>query len=426
MLRRSKRAIGFAVATLLVATACSSAAPAPTTAPVTAAPATAAPVTAAPVTAAPATAAAVTAAPATAAPATAAPSQPSTGGISDAAKTHTFSWGTFKLAQRIIDKAASGQALNIIVDNQGTAIPVFGAEQKIGTDRGCTNNKTGLKATCALKGPASTDQNAQLAELEAMLTADQVDCLGIESTLPNAFVDIVNKYVDAGIPVFTQNTDVPSSKRFAFFALNERDSGKANGVTTANLVKSMGLTVDTIAMGSGGPDAPWAQDRMGGFAEGFKTVYPNAKFAQTEKTGLPIGNPDYTIQEAIDQAGPYLQGNPNVNFFFHTDQGVEGVATVIDQQGKTGKAWASGFNVSLPILDFIDKGVILTTINQGFDNQAEAAVNACLKYLSAGTVPANPLAYLQPIIITKAGGTGQQSSAEARAHLQKVLATPGP
>jgi ribose transport system substrate-binding protein len=160
---------------------------------------------------------------------------------------------------------------------------------------------------------------------------------------------------------------------------------------------------------------------MGGFEEGYKTVFPDAKFAQDEKNGLPVGAPDFTIQEAIDQAGPYFQGNPDVNLFFHTDQGVEGVATVIDQQGNAGKIWTSGFNVSLPILDFMDKGIILTTINQGFDNQAEAAVRACVDYLAEGTVPADPLAYLQPIIITKDGGEGMQSSADARAHLQEVL-----
>ncbi len=349
------------------------------------------------------------------------PSAGAAGGISDGAKTHAFDWGTFTLSQRIIDKVATGQSLNIIVDNQGTAIPVYGTEQALGTARGCDNNTTGLAATCALKGPATTDQTAQLTELQAMLAADQVDCLGLESPLPDAFVDIVNQYVDAGIPVFTQNTDVANSKRFAFFALNEKDSGHASGVTTANLVKAQGLPIDTIALGSGSPSGPWAQDRMVGFMEGYKTVFPDAKFAQDEKTGLPVGAPDFTIQEAIEQAGPYFQGNPNVNLMFHTDQGVEGVATVIEQQGNTGKAWTAGFNVSLPILDYVDKGIILSTINQGFDNQAEAAVNACLAYLSAGTVPADPLAYLQPIIITKDGGEGMQSAADARAHLMEVM-----
>ena len=340
--------------------------------------------------------------------------------IPDAAKTHTFPWGQFKLAQRIVDKAASGQALNIVINNQGVAIPVFGAEQKIGTDRGCAANQAKLKIACRLTGPASTDATAQLAELETLLSSGQVDCLGIESPTPDAFVDIINKYVAAGVPVYTQNTDVPSSNRFAFFALNERSAGNANGVATGNLVKAKSYTIDTIGMGSGGPEAPWAQDRMGGFEAGYKTVFPNAKFAQDEKTGLPTGK-DYTTEEVVSSVGPYLAGNPKVNLFFHTDQGVEGVGLVIKDKNLTGKVWASGFNVSLQLLDLMDAGIILVTINQGFDNQAEAAVNACVNYLTAGKTPADPLAYLDPIIITKDGGTGQQSSADARAHLKTVL-----
>lgn len=340
--------------------------------------------------------------------------------IADAAKTHTFSWGTFKLAQRIIDKAASGQPLNVVVNNQGVAIPVFGAEQKIGTDRGCAANQAKLKIACRLTGPASTDATAQLAELETLLSSGQVDCLGIESPTPDAFVDIINKYVAAGVPVYTQNTDVPNSNRFAFFALNERASGNADGVATANLVKAKGYTIDTIGMGSGGPEAPWAQDRMGGFEAGYKTVFPDAKFAQEEKTGLPTGK-DYTTEEVVSSVGPYLTGNPNVNLFFHTDQGVEGVGLVIKDKNLTGKVWTSGFNVTLQILDLMDAGIILVTINQGFDNQAEAAVNACVNYLTTGDTPADPLAYLQPIIITKDGGTGQQTSADARTHLKQVL-----
>jgi ABC-type sugar transport system substrate-binding protein len=340
--------------------------------------------------------------------------------IADAAKTHTFSWGEFKLAQRIIDKAASGQALNVVVNNQGVAIPVFGAEQKIGTDRGCAANQAKLKIACRLTGPASTDATAQLAELETLLSSGQVDCLGIESPTPDAFVDIINKYVAAGVPVYTENTDVPKSNRFAFFALNERQAGNANGVATANLVKAKGYAIDTIAMGSGGPEAPWAQDRMGGFEAGYKTVYPDAKFAQEEKTGLPTGK-DYTTEEVVSSVGPYLAGNPNVNLFFHTDQGVEGVGLVIKDKNLTGKVWTSGFNVSLQLLDLMDAGIILVTINQGFDNQAEAAVNACVNYLTTGDTPADPLAYLQPIIITKDGGTGQQTSADARTHLKTVL-----
>lgn len=340
--------------------------------------------------------------------------------IAQAAREVRFDWGTFKLAQRIIDKAANGEPLNIITNNQGTAIPVFGAQQRIGTERGCEKNKDRLAITCRLTGPASTDQTAQLAELETLLTSEQVDCLGIQSIVPDAYVDIINKYVDAGIPVFTQNTDVPNSKRFAFFALDERDAGRINGRTTASIVQTNGYQINEIAMGSGGPEAPWAQNRMGGFEEGYKEVFPEAQFAQDEKSGLPTG-PNYTTQEVIDSVGPYLTGNPNVNLFFHTDQGVEGVATVIQQQGKTGKAWSSGFNISDAILNFIESGEILVTIDQGFDNQPEAAVQACVDFFVDGMLPPDPLAYLDPIVVTKDGGEGQMNVDDARERLQEAL-----
>lgn len=346
-------------------------------------------------------------------------------GVSDKAKTATFPWGTFTLAQRIVDKAAKGDALNIIVDNQGTAIPIYGAEQKIGVDRGCAANKSRINMSCRLTGPATTDQTAQLAELETLLASNQVDCLGLETPVADAFVDIINKYVAAGVPVFTENSDVPNSHRFAFFALNEVASGTANGTTTANIVKAQGLKIDTIAMGSGNPTAQWAQDRMTGFEAGYKTVFPDAKFFNDPKSGIPTGV-DFTTQEVIDSVGPFLAGHPNVNLFFHTDQGVEGVGSIIQSKGLQSTVWTSGFNVSLPILDSIDAGSTLVTINQGFDNQSEAAVTACTDFLTEGKLPPDPLAYLKAIIITKNGGTGQQTSADARTELNSVTASPSP
>ena len=352
-------------------------------------------------------------------------------GVSTDAASHDFDWGTFTLAQRIADKAAAGEALNIIVNNQGVAIPVFGAEQQIGTDRGCEANGDRLSITCRLTGPPTTDQGAQLAELETLLASDQVDCLGIQSIQPDTYTDIINKYVDAGIPVFTQNTDVPNSKRFAFFALNEFDAGVASGRTTATLVNELGLDITGIATGSGGPDAPWAQDRQGGFRTGYLEVNPDAEglFQQTNVNdvgqildGIPTG-PNYTTQEVIESVGPYLSANENVNLFFHTDQGVEGVGEVIDRAGTAGSVFASGFNVSLRILDLIENDIVLSTINQGFDNQAEAAVRACVDYLADGALPDSPLAYLDPVIITKAGTAGAtETSAEAKAKLEAILA----
>jgi ribose transport system substrate-binding protein len=334
-----------------------------------------------------------------------------------------FDWGTFTLSQRIIDKVANGEPLIMNINIEGLATPIYGVEKQIGTDQGCLDNISRLAITCVLTGPPLKDVTAQIAQLESLLVSGGTDCLGIQSPTPDEFVDLINQYMDAGVPVFTQNTDVPASNRIAFYALNELDAGRRNGRATADLVKDMGLEIGGIALGSGGPTAPWAMDRAAGFMEGFREVFPEADFRMDQEALLPVGFPDYTQIQAIDQAGPFFQGNADVNLMFHTDQGVEGVGIVIRDSGQTGNAWTSGFNVSKPILDLIDEGVILTTINQGFNVQAELAIEACVNLLADGTYPAEPLQHSAPIIITRDGGEGLQSAAEARSALSGVLAS---
>ena len=171
---------------------------------------------------------------------------------------------------------------------------------------------TGLAGDlCRSRAPRTPTRPAQLAELETLLASDQVDCLGIESAIPDAFVDIINKYVDAGIPVFTQNTDVPNSKRFAFFALNERDSGHANGVTTANLVKAHGphhrhhrhgLRQRPQALGAG----PHGRLR-GGLQDGLpgRQVRPGR-----EERACRSARPTSPSRRSSTRSGPYLPGQP--------------------------------------------------------------------------------------------------------------------
>lgn len=351
-----------------------------------------------------------------AAPSTAESSMEASAAPSALSGTHDFSWGTFTLAESVVAKVASGEPINIVVQNQGTGIPIFGAQQKAGVTAACDEIQSTIKAECSLVGPVTTNQSQQLAELETLLTSGQVDCLGVQSPEPDAFANIIDKYIEAGIPVFTQNTDVPNSKRFAFYAVNEESAGMLNGQMTAQLLKDKGVTPNEVAMGSGNPQAPFAKGRTAGFIAGFKQVFPDAKFFNTDADTLPTGA-NFTTQEVIDSVGPFLSANPDVNVFFHTDQGVEGVSQIIKVKDLTDKVYTSGFNVSGPILDGVDAGRVLVTIDQDFGNQAGAVVRGCADFLATGSVPADPLAYLDPIVITKDGANGTMSAADARKKL---------
>ncbi len=337
--------------------------------------------------------------------------------VPDAVKTHQMPWGEFKLAPRIVSKLATGGTVNIVVGIEGTGIPIQGAEMRIGTKKGCDAANKELTAECRMVGPVNPDTAKQLSELETLLNSGQVDCLALQPPLPSQFTGIINKYADAGIPVFTLNIDAPMAKRFAFYALNEVQAGKINGEATAKLIKAKGIAVNQIAMGSGAPDQPWAQARMEGFMAGYKSVIPDAKFFNDVKTGLPTGK-NFTTQEVLNSVTPFLTAHPEVTLFFHTDQGVEGVGNVIRNLKLSGKVFTSGFNVSGAILDAIDEGETLVTIDQGFDNQAQAPVEQCARYLATGETPADPLQYLRPIVITKAGGDNELTVGAGRDRLK--------
>jgi ribose transport system substrate-binding protein len=333
-------------------------------------------------------------------------------------RVHQFSWGTFKLAPRIAEKMKAGKKLNIVVDVEGAGIPIQGAEMRIGMKRGCEKASVGGNAVeCRIAGPVTPDPARQLAELETLLNSGEVDCLAIQPPLPNQFTGIINKYADAGIPVYTINIDAPNAKRMAFYALNEVQAGSLNGRVTAELIKKNNIKLGMIAMGSGAPDQPWAQARMEGFVAGVRQVIPDAKFFNDSKHGIPTGR-NFTTQEVLNSVTPFLTANPNVTLFFHTDQGVEGVGNVIRNLNLTGKVYTSGFNVSGPILDSIAAGSTLVSIDQAFDYQAQAPVEQCARFLSTGATPADPLQYLKPLVITKAGGDGEISVDAARERLR--------
>jgi ribose transport system substrate-binding protein len=337
--------------------------------------------------------------------------------VPDSAKARTMPWGEFKLAPRIVEKLAKGEKANIVVGIEGTGLPIQGAEMRIGTAKGCETANTLLPADCRMVGPVNPDTTQQLAELETLLNSGQVDCLALQPPLPNQFTAIINKYADAGIPVFTLNIDAPKAKRFAFYALNEVQAGTINGEETAKLVKAQGIDVKEIAMGSGAPDQPWAQARMEGFMAGYKSVFPDAKFFNDVKSGIPTGK-NFTTQEVLNSVTPFLTAHPEVTLFFHTDQGVEGVGNVIRNLKQGGKVFTSGFNVSGAILDSVGNGTTLVTIDQGFDNQAQAPVEQCAAFLAKGETPADPLQYLRPIVITQKGGDAQIDVDAARARLK--------
>jgi ribose transport system substrate-binding protein len=315
------------------------------------------------------------------------------GAVTNPPSTVKFPWGSFTLSPRIAAKVSSNQKLNYVLSIEGTGIPIFGPAMSTGWKRGATAGGANAKVI----GPITTDIPTQISQINSLLQANQIDCLGFEAHSPGPYVGVINKAMAQGVPVFGINADSPNSHRISFFALNEEKAGELAGRLTGQIIKSRHLNITKAALESGAPEGPYAINRMTGFMKGLHSVIPGISFANSITTAVKTL---YDFPTVYSTTKAYITGHPDVQLIFHTDQGVETVGKVIKDLKLTGKVWSVGFNVSPTIIDEILHDQILVSIGQQWNKQAEDGANACTQFIRNGKVPPSVVA-TEPIPITK-------------------------
>src|SRR5260370_29768040 len=111
-------------------------------------------------------------------------------------------WGTFKLKASIADKVRKHQAINYVFSYQGTGIPLFSAQYKDGYEQDLAAGKKIYPMNGKSIAPVQTDPNQQVAQIEALLTAGQIDCISIEPATSSGVTAITNQIMDPGISLF--------------------------------------------------------------------------------------------------------------------------------------------------------------------------------------------------------------------------------
>jgi ribose transport system substrate-binding protein len=312
----------------------------------------------------------------------------------------TFSWGTFKLAPSIAEKLKAHGTLNVVMSAQETSSPIAPADYKLGLERGAAaDSKSGTKIKARLIGPVTTDAGQQIAQIEALLNGNGVDCLGIQPVSEQGFVKIFNEAAARGIPVFAVNTDSPHSNRFAYYGLNEYLGGQQVGRAFVAWAKKSGTSVKKIALLTGDPAASWAQDRMRGFASIVRQAMPSAQFLDSPSKAVGT---TYEQPKIFAAAQAYLQGHPDVDVVVHTDEGGSVVSDVVQKLGLKGKTRVVMWNTFPAVFDGIQKGVIVLALDQALDVQAESFEHACANFLLHGKLPARPLQAVPGLLVDSA------------------------
>ena len=323
--------------------------------------------------------------------------------ITESQKTppHTarMPWGLFNLADRIAAKLDSGETLNLVLSVTATGAPdgeALRAGWLFGADAAAGEHGVGIDPRAI--GPTEADVAAQLADIEALIDLGEVDCLAVQASEPDPFVDVVNKAVVAGIPTFTVADDSPRSQRIAFYGLDDLAAGTLAGRAVGEWATTKRILIRTAGVLTAAAEEEWAQDRMRGFVDGITEFLPDIEFVNGP--GFDITSQGFDPEAAYSASEAWIFDHPEVDIIFHTDEGVEAVARAIGTNLLYGNVYTVGFHMTPLLGAYIREGVVVAAMVEGSANQAHRAARACGDFLLAGRFETGHVG-IDPVAVTR-------------------------
>jgi ABC-type sugar transport system substrate-binding protein len=298
-------------------------------------------------------------------------------------------WGTFTLSPDIAQKIEDGSAINVVLSMQGQTTPIYGPQYAYGLPLGieAAEEEYGLDLSGQMIGPEAGGDNAlQLSQIESLAAAGQIDCLALDGGGDPAFVRIIDRLMEDGIPVFTTGTDLVDSKRLGTFHTDWEFEGQLDAQATVDFFEAKGVDLTHVAMTSGAVDQLWAQTRMQAFEAELKKLVPGVTFVNTAESALMTG---FSPTDVYAKVSAFLTGNPDVQVVYQTDTGAATVNKVITDLGREGETFSVSHNVSEAIIDGIAQGWQIATLSQDYPAQAGFAGRACGAFLATGEVLPN-------------------------------------
>jgi ribose transport system substrate-binding protein len=199
-------------------------------------------------------------------------------------------------------------------------------------------------------GPADYDMSAMVTAFEQAIARKPAGIIvvGWEPSL-NAIVD---KAVDAGIPVVTVDADLPGSKRIAFVGTGNFRAGYEGGKKLSELIGGKGKVALMTRPGQSN-----LEERIAGYKKAFSESQ-GIELAQVADTQ---GDPGVAAQAAAS----LLQKFPDLAAIVCVEAaGGSGAATAVKEAGKKGMVKIVSMDRGNEVLQAIKDGVISATVVQ--------------------------------------------------------------
>ncbi|MDP2895547.1 MAG: substrate-binding domain-containing protein [bacterium] len=200
------------------------------------------------------------------------------------------------------------------------------------------------------RGPSTYNIDEMILSLELAIARKPggLVVVGFEESL----TPIVNKAVEAGIPVVTVDSDLPNSKRCSFVGTGNHRAGYTGGMKMAEILGGEGKVALMTKIGQ-----PNLEERIRGYRDAI-AKYPKMQIVQIVDTA---SDPIRAAQAAANlmQTYPDLAGIGCVEA-----AGGAGAATAVKEAGKVGKVKIVAMDRGTEVLQYIEEGVITASIAQ--------------------------------------------------------------
>ena len=219
-------------------------------------------------------------------------------------------------------------------------------------------HKAGFEAACdyygvtgEYVGPLGYDMDQVIADFETSIGKNPagIICVGWE----DAMIPVINKAVDAGIPVVTVDADLPDSERVSFVGTSNFDAGKQCGIALAEQIGGKGkvaiLGKSTLSN---------ILDRVDGCKAVWEEKYPDIEFLGLIESGAESNTAAANIA-AVIQANPDIAGIAAVD-----SEAGAGAIMAVREAGKIGEIKIITFDRGSEILQAIEDGIVTASVVQ--------------------------------------------------------------
>ncbi|GGH12187.1 sugar ABC transporter substrate-binding protein [Paenibacillus segetis] len=224
-----------------------------------------------------------------------------------------------------------------------------------------------------VKAPEGINSEQQIHMMETMIN-QKVDGIAIDPIDASALLPVINKAIQAGIPVICFESDSPDSQRLSFIGTDNFEAGTRMGDVIKQLQKNKGM----ILIQSGIKEMKIHEERLNGLLQ-----YLNHN---TNIQVLEIQYNEGSSDKALSDMEGMIDRHPHFDTLVSVDL-ISSSTSVLVWKAKGLNRYAVSFNMTPEMNEAIHNGQITSVISQNEQNWGHLLIDNLLKAAKKEAIP---------------------------------------